>query len=158
MKKSKLIKETKKINEEIKSLRNKAMITVRDSFLEACGEIFNKYSDLKSFGFKAYTDFWNDGDAVSYHVHCDPEQLSINGEEIYGSELYDQISEEVWDKMANKNIPNSKYNVSVAEMVNEISSFISSFDEDLIKDVFGDHVEVTIGRKGIKIDEYIDHD
>jgi hypothetical protein len=44
-----------------------------------------------------------------------------------------------------------------AEAESEIEKFLANFDDDLMMDLFGDHVEIIVTAEGISVNEY-DHD
>ena len=94
--------------------------------------IFNKYPELKSFGWEQYTSYWNDGEPTSFSVYAYSDCIDINGEGEY-TENFKQAAQEI------------------EELLNSI--------EDCLLDIFGDHTKVTIYHDGsIKQEEYSDHD
>ena len=103
----------------------------RDQIDKICGEafeagvgiLFETYPELKSFGWRQYTPYFNDGDACYFSVHAD--EPDINGE---GSdEWYD---EEGWQNKA----------------ADDIAELVYSIDEGYLKRRFDDHAEVTVTR------------
>jgi hypothetical protein len=81
---------------------------------------------ITSFGFIAYTPYFNDGDTCRYGVYAD--EPDINGEHYWDLEKEDQ---EKFDDAAEK-----------------IASFIHSVPKEIIEAMFGDHVRITIYRDG----------
>lgn len=64
--------------------------------------------------------------------------------------IYQEAAEEF---LKEYNIGIDTYNTSEKA----IYDFFNSFGDDLMKDIFGDHVQVKITRKGLEVEEY-DHD
>lgn len=131
----------KKTRAGVAEVRAKATAEACGLFDEGVAEIFEKYPKLDSFSFKAYTDYFNDGDTCRYHVHCDLDYgltIKYDGEEIDADDD-DQRTKEI------------------ESIGSEIRSFVQGFDEDDIMAMFGDHIEVTIDRNGAKAEEYSDH-
>jgi hypothetical protein len=52
---------------------------------------------------------------------------------------------------------NPKYNPSDGEIEKDVKGFLEAIDEDTLKDLFGDHVQVTVKRSGTETEEY-EHD
>ena len=147
-------------------------------------EIFKQAPNLKSFGWRQYTPYFNDGDSCEFGVNVD--YPLINGEdEDYGDDVeisikiqdYKtleteedvRINNEVAEKAGmtwykNKKVGdnglcyNAKYDAAADKAVNEIKEVLASIPEDFFEDMFGDHVTVTIYADGnIDVADY-EHD
>lgn len=123
----------KAFKEQYNAARTAMIDQSRAAFKEMAEELFETHPTLESFAFKAFTVYFNDGDTCYYGVYCDPDSgLSINMETPVDEE--DEVLAEA------------------------VSSFIKEFDDDIIQDLFGDHIEVTVYRDGrAVIEEYTDH-
>lgn len=97
--------------------------------------LFDKYSpDIQSIGWSQYTPYFNDGDECVFSVQND--DLNMNGEYAYDLELTKEQS----------------------AALEEFSQILQSVPEDFYKDLFGDHVQVTVHADGkIDVEEY-EHD
>ncbi len=132
---------SKDIKTKLAALKEEYINTARAEFKRGTDELFEKYPTLKSFGFTAYTaytDYFNDGEACTYNVHSD--YPDINGER------YDDFG--YGEKEEQKELQ------KLAEIVTE---FLQQFDDDIFQELVGDHVEVSIDKKGIHTSDY-DHD
>lgn len=151
-----------KIKAELEAFEAKKQVFVEDlrkEFPTMFKELFDKSEKIESFGWRQYTPFFNDGDTCEFGVHAsDPD---INGEDIYNNDWFD------WriryylrgdEKYANLLTENPKLDVEAYKVVAEFISVIESIPEDFLKDLFGDHAQITIHKDGkIDVDEY-DHD
>jgi hypothetical protein len=66
-------------------------------------------------------------------------------------------SEEIYDENW-KIITNPDYNPHYSEIVKTIKEFLNQFDDEDMKDLFGDHVTVHITSNGVDVQEYEDHE
>ncbi len=126
---------SKSIKTQLKKLKDSYLEAARAEFKKGCDELFDKYPELTSFGFKAYTPYFNDVEECTYSAHTsEPDINGIDGYDMYGDEHKD------------------------AQKLQEIvADFLDEFDDDVYADIIGDHVQATITRKGIKIEDY-EHD
>jgi hypothetical protein len=94
--------------------------------------LFDKYPSVDTIRWHQYTPYFNDGDECTFSAHID--SLAINDDEMYET---------------------SDGNEEAAE---DFSTALGEISEEMLKDIFGDHVEVTVNRDGtVKTDEY-EHD
>lgn len=98
--------------------------------------IFEKYPNLEAFQWNQYTPYFNDGDECTfgvnecYYIKCIEDEELV---EVYEKEGYTDIAK-------------------------EINKILFKIDNDSMRMMFGDHVEIELYKDGkIKIDEY-DHD
>lgn len=140
---------------------------------------------VSSLSFKAYTAYYCDGDECTYYVYLDNEYIDVNGisyekweEEFKGklvSKRYssdqDKLEAALYLKLSNlKDLPEEvtvfKNEVTPAKLekyekaclaIDAFCNFLSEFESDLIRLVFGDHVEVTVSKEGVKLSPYTEH-
>ena len=126
---------------KMKAALEQANAIVKEAFLEASNEVFNKYPNIESFSWTQYTPYFNDGDECTFSAQTQYPQLTFtDGTEIdidYGSGDVD--AEDVVEEIA------------------AVKTFLAQFDESDYEEMFGDHVLVVVSRKGAKIKGY-DHD
>jgi hypothetical protein len=151
-----------KIKAELEAFEAKKKVFVEDlrkEFPTMFKELFDKSEKIESFGWRQYTPFFNDGDSCEFGVHAsDP---NINGSDMHDFDWYDWRVKYYLRgdaHYANLLTENSKIDIEACKVVEEFISVIESIPEEFLKDLFGDHVEVTISKDGtISVDEY-DHD
>ena len=133
------------LKEKMSTLRKQMQETGKEEFRKYSQQIFEKYPLLESFSWTQFTPYFNDGDTCYFGVNTEP-GLVYDGKKMnhYG-ELEDDI--EIEDELE------KKFN----EISNEISKFIEAFDENDMEAMFGDHVEITVKKDTVEIEEY-DHD
>jgi hypothetical protein len=144
------------VSEEYKAARVKiaeAIAAARELAKEAFTEESNKFlkdNNIESFSWVQYTPYFNDGDECIFGVRADDYYVQVNGIRLddYGQYNYDTREVEYPD------LPKEAPDPTVWKAV---STFIYQFDEEDLKHMFGDHVEVTITKDGATTEEY-EHD
>lgn len=113
---------------QVKSLREQLTQTGELFLVENIQKILNKYPQLERISWTAYTPYFNDGETCEFSSHHTwPE---IEGEDLkYGTPEYETIK-------------------------SELREFLSQFDDDLMYDLFGDHVQIVITREGLSVEEF----
>lgn len=149
---------------------DKSKIAFKDIF----SEFFNNNPEVENFSFKEYTVYFNDGDTCYFSVYSDAESIDINGINEYDDEDESEETFVTCIECGNEESSDVKFcpscgtefpKVEKTESLDydkareEVSSLLSIFDEDMMQEIFGDHVEVTINRDGsVDINEYTNHD
>ena len=132
------------LEKEIKDLQTKMQERGFQCIKEISKEIFDKYPELHSFSWDQYTPYFNDGDECVFRVN---DWLKVQFEDGYILEDWSSTSR----KYAKNESP--KY----MDAADEAYKLVSSIPEDVMKKIFGDHIEVTIRRNGIEVEDY-EHD
>lgn len=148
-----------KINEQLEAFKAKRADLVKqlqDEFPALLAPLFSESNRIESIGWRQYTPYFNDGDECVFGVHND--YLTINGIDDYdGDEKEIQfVKERVWDgKNWVDNEAIDRYEFSILQ---QIQTVLRSIPDDFYKDLFGDHVKVTVYKDGrIETEEY-EHD
>jgi hypothetical protein len=97
-------------------------------------EFFEKHEWVENFMWHQYTPYFNDGDECVFGVSNSEDSLEINGVDWYDG------------KKENK------------EVYEELSELLNAVPEEFYKDLFGDHVEITVNRDGTITKEEYEHD
>lgn len=112
-------------------------------FSEQSKELFEKHPTLVKFGWTQYTPYYNDGDDCIFSANLDYPKFLLVGMDkaLYDEEPYysdDEVTDEsiVWSS---------------------IREFLSQFDNSDVEILFGDHCEVIVTKKSVKVKEY-EHD
>lgn len=106
---------------------------VKDALIPSFNKYFEKYPTLDSFAWNQYTPYFNDGDTCEFSVNP---YVDIN----------------------NIDEGDLESNSTEAEISNDIRQLIEQIPEELMLDIYGDHVKVTIHRNTfVQVDQY-DHD
>jgi len=182
-----LAKRMRELNREMDKLRDQMVKESKKTFKTGIKELFNQYPDLKSFAWTQYTPYFNDGDECTFGAYTDSVYINGDTESVYPCELETLLdhanNKEKTIKKLLKEIEDSKndkyesswrkeYNEAKikeieeadpdeikdqAKMVRDIVDFLQLIDSDTLRDMFGDHVMVTVSRDGIETTEY-EHD
>ncbi len=160
------------IANKIKNLKDEYLKEGRIVFQQGCKEIFDKYP-INSFSWLQYTPYFNDGDECTFGVIAEDYGLSINDlnfddvphikkkdgkiyQQKYCSQTGKYVDEEVTE-LSVDGLPDNWmdwYN----DCCHDISKFIYSFEYDFLKNLFGDHVKVTINCDGTTSTSDYNHD
>ena len=169
------LQEIKSKIEAIQNQKEELTAQLRKDFAPMLMPLFEKSNGLiKSVGWIQYTPYFNDGDECVFSTNFDLDYgLRINGdpieeqnEPLFGCSLYalkkygtDDYASwiERYPEDAIKESSKEK-DLQLYSIVKEFHDVLSSIDESFYKDLFGDHVEVTIKSDGtVDTNEY-NHD
>jgi hypothetical protein len=143
---------------EQRELKKKFQTEAQAMFKEVTKEFFDKNPAITALVWTQYTPYFNDGDACVFRVNDvtftnapddELENVSPWGE-------YEGDLEDVWVEYFVKNIPDS--NDIDKKSCEFVSKMIGSSEmEDIMLEMFGDHVKVVATRNGFDVEDY-DHD
>lgn len=126
-----------------------------EDFKEATAALFVKHPSLTSFSFLLYTDYFNDGSPLSYNQY----PYRVNGED-GGTGVSDDGRAFVpsaggkWATLEQVKPPGPLWSF----WTNDLKDFVRSYDEEQMKAMFGDHVEVVVTREGYTVAPFEDHE
>jgi len=124
--------------EEFKQLREKLVNDVRVEFPSLIMPLMNMSDRIQSISWNQYTPWFNDGDTCEFSANY--RYLDINGQ--YSSTLF---RDEAWSE-ADKNV------------VKNMQEAMSVIPDEIYKDVFGDHAQITVSKDGTITVESYEHD
>ncbi len=138
--------------------RRKVLVEkLRIEFGTMFGPLFEKSDKIESMGWTQYTPYFNDGDSCTFRVN-EPDQ--INGEYDSNIEWYDwKVNYYLKEDRYKTDIEeNSAIDINACDAFLEFRELIESIQDDILKDLFGDHALVTVKRDGtVEVEEY-EHD
>lgn len=149
--------------------------SLRNDFAPMFKELFDKSNGkINSIGWKQYSPYFNDGEECIFSVKADLDYgITVNGECLDDSEL---ITIDVYtaQKILRKDgsyekwiakypeykidIDANKDQLELVKILVDASNLLYSIPEDFMKDLFGNHVEVTIKSDGTIETEGYEHD
>jgi len=153
-----------KIKAELKSFEEKKtafLAELQKEFPTMFKELFEKSKRITSIGWTQYTPYFNDGDTCEFSINVD--DLYVNGE--YEDEIEwldwrmkyilagDGDTDKYKEQLKDKELDYEEYKVLC-----EFKSVLQSIPEEFYKDLFGDHVQVTIKSDGTINKEEYEHD
>jgi hypothetical protein len=147
------------IMEKIKTLQAEAKEESRKLFHELAKEFFDTHPNVNSFGWRQYTPYFNDGDVCEFSVHASPDYgITINDVSADDDESLPEFPSSREPNYQQKRI---EYNLARDQALHDYkaaSEVVNKIDDDLMKELFGDHVTVTVFRDGTcKVNDY-EHD
>lgn len=129
-----------KLQKKYLDIKSKYSEELSEKYVYLFEEVFQKYPELKSFSFPAYTPYFNDGDECVFNVY---NVDIINGIDIYD---YDELTNGLFSEGAMKNA------------IEEIDAINYKLDSSIFQAAFGDHSLITVRRNmTVDIDDY-EHD
>jgi hypothetical protein len=132
--------------EQLKAMQADMKAKTQVFFKEGCKLLFEAHPELESFSWQQYTDYFNDGDTCRFHVHCYSESISLNGQYyedwVQSQKEAGKTEDEAW------------------ALLGAVSDFLSEFEDETMKAIFGDHVEITVSRDKTEpqVSPYTRHD
>lgn len=155
-----MLEELKAMKEEFAELKKTHLEKSKVMFTNICTKLFEKHPKLESFGWRQYTPYFNDGEECTFSAHVD--EPDING--IYGYDAdfekefvadYEKAPDPVTKQYGKKK--NENYDLEVFAAQKDVIKFLQNIDESVLRDLFDDHVRVTVTREGTDVEEY-EHD
>lgn len=126
---------------EISAKRKEFENDAKESLSVEFKKLFEENPTLESFSWRQYTDYFNDGDECTFSAHFYDDELTING--VRGWDDYSGEDKDIIERNRLRDI---------------ISELLHCIPEFILKDIFGDHVEITVDKDGIKTTSYTNHD
>lgn len=148
---------------ELSDLKDQIQTESSEIFDQFITEIFEKSPKLESFGWTQYTPYFNDGSTCIFSANTD--YLYINGVSYDEADWYEEMNTINWGTW-NQNLRkyegrteevNTKFDGELRDITDEISQFLSNFDNEFFLNKFGDHVEITVKKDGISVED-CEHD
>ena len=154
-----LQKTFEKFQREVAEARKRFQEKKQKMFKETFKQFFENNPAVTAVKWTQYTPFYNDGDPCKFRVNDpiftnasedDMDNVSVWGE-------YEGENESVWVAYFYeiKKLNVDGLNVADAELL--IEMMCSTKMEDIVENLFGDHVQVTATREGFDVHDY-DHD
>ena|SRR5690242_20398427 len=118
---------------------------LRKDFPALLAPLFEKYPGVKNVYWTQYTPYFNDGDTCEFSANVSYAELNHDADCDDDEEDEEGVTSE-----------RKKEEIEVPENAeDEFQEVLISIDESFYKDLFGDHVEVTVNRDGtIETEEY----
>jgi len=136
--------------EELKSkhaeLKTQILEESKAFFKSESAHLFQSNPSLESFSWKQYTPYFNDGEECVFSANTD--YVRINDVE---------DSEWASRKTLFGGKENKDYDPVISEIYPQVKEFLKNFDDETMKEMFGDHCQITVTRDEVKVDGY-DHD
>jgi len=161
--------------QEIQKQKDELTKQLRKDFAPMLKPLFEKSNGrINSFGWIQYTPYFNDGDECIFSVNIDLDYgIRVNGETLDDSDFFTSSlyslekylkkdgSYEKWIERYPEDaldLEKSKEELELYGILLDFKEILESIDDSFFKDLFGDHVEVTVFSDGkIETEEY-EHD
>jgi hypothetical protein len=159
---------TDNIKQKLAALKEDYKKTAEAMFHEGVKELFELHPSLDSFGFIAYSPYFNDGEECTFSARTDYPYINGHDNSDTSMEKHFEPREgdsDIWDKVGKWKYSNNYKDREwvdgdpvIDAMVKDVKEFLSSFDDDVWHDLIGNHVIVRISKDGIETEDYSDHD
>ena len=153
-----MFEKLKEMNQELEALKKVHLEKSKAMFTDVAKLLFEKHPKLESFGWNQYTPYFNDGEECTFSARTDePDINGLDGYEInFGDEqVTDWNSPKVGNEYPKK--ANPDYNPELHLAHQDVTEFLANMDEAVLRDLFGDHVQVLVTAGGTEVEEY-EHD
>lgn len=152
----------KDMQKELQAVKAKFTERATEEFTKAINQIFVEYPQLETIAWTQYSPYFNDGDECTFSVHActfsnaHADEFNLWGEfndkEDAKEKQYWAIGDEWYDD-EDANAPDGLRDVHT-----QFDSILQSAEfEDILHEMFGNHVKVICTKTGIDTEEY-DHD
>ena len=168
-----LLEEINKGVAEINEIREELMNKLRPKFQDIFTSVFDNYPMVEKLQWQQYTPYFNDGEECIFRVNdlcvildedlMDDDWYYESAFPLYDSMIrrYGTDEESEWDKERWSNLIKAFGSYEKVIEFNEffagVSSSFEGIPDDMMKQLFGDHAQVTVTKDAITVDEY-DHD
>lgn len=152
--------EFKKQIDDFNLAKAKLVDVVKDNLGKVVAAVLSKSNKIDNISWTGYTPYFNDGEEClfsttfgDFEVNIDPhEQYPAGTATFLDKEAYD------WSKTPSR-FPNPEYDLHEVAVMAELNKVLAPLNNnDLLKDIFGDHVWVTVSKSGVvNVKEY-EHD
>jgi hypothetical protein len=166
---------TEHIKQKLAELKQDYKKTAEGMFHDGVKELFEIHSLLDSFGFTAYSPYFNDGDECRFSAHTDYPYINGYNQDEEEDERDEHVMSNhfparegdsfIWDKVGKWKYSNDYKNKTwidgdkeIDAMVKDVREFLGSFDNDVWEELIGNHVIVRITKDGIETESYDGHD
>lgn len=129
------IKTFKATQKQIENLKKEWVKQGKEAFKDGIKSVFDAHPKMKSVKWRQYTPYFNDGEPCTFRACTDDPE--INDNDYYTDEDGTGMTREEFDA-AHK----------------EVTSYLALFNDEILESLFGDHCQVEVTRKGIKVSEY----
>lgn len=154
-----MFEELKTMNAELEALKKAHLEKSKTVFTDVTKKLFDAHPTLKSFGWKQYTPYFNDGDECVFSAQkYEPDINGINGYDVnFEHEFVTDYRSKDPITGAYPQIKNEDYNHELGLAVKDVKEFLDNVDDSVLRDLFGDHVKIKVTREGTEVEDY-DHD
>lgn len=126
-------------------------------------ELFTTIPEIKSIYWTQYAPYFNDGDSCTFSLNSiiisntDKAFVDYEGADLSDYLDEDDDSENLWAiddySIGKKEIPNKENLKLLKDFINTLHK-----SEELLEEIFGNHVKVIGTKSGFRIEDYSDHD
>jgi hypothetical protein len=165
----------KQFKQQYETARKQMLQQAGDAFKEFASDLFSDFPKLKSFGWTQYSPYFNDGDECVFSVNNDASSIRINGRDMDGCCDGDDEEVSTCTKCENELTDTTakfcdqcgtavpKEDIGMDDKEHEraakaTAKMLQQFEDAVLQDLYGNHVEVTVHRDGRAVVDSYDHD
>ena len=154
------------LNDRIAEINSEKQQLGKEVVKELTAEIF-KLGKVKMIYWNQYTPYFNDGQECTFRINdlmYSDRVVDFNPEHFDDEEVYDDAGDRIvlcygsmWECSSNvfTQVDIKSFGKETLTLLRKFRKFIDE-NEDLIKDIFGEHSEIFITEEGVVVEEY-DH-
>lgn len=143
--------------EKLNETKKQLMVQIQEKFSTTVVQFLNAQTKVNAIVWRQYTPYWNDGEACYFGRHgtfvvhsLSEEQMTDRDYDVYEfPEYYGSFYES--DK---KQFSEAGFTEKEVEQLEKLLRTLNDIPDDFYEFAFGDHVEVTITKDGVQVEEY----
>lgn len=142
-----------KLVEKFEKAKKEIQDQAKEAFLSASKELFDEYPELKSFGWTQYAPYFNDGNPCVFSVNAD--YPTINGyDEDRGSFQTDEEGGDYYDERE----LTEEEEKTIKKARRPVIKLLSALPDEIMQEIFGDDIRVTVTRNLKIVRDKVSHD
>lgn len=130
--KEQILQQIKDAKAEIARQKAELQKVIQANFHSLFQELFSKYPEMETITWNQYTPYFQDGDECIFSANVS--DALVNGKDRY----------------------DVRGDAKAMARLQDVTNFLALFDDEDYKGMFDDHVEITVTREKILVEEY-DH-
>lgn len=163
------VKKYQEARTKMAAARRQIEKTAKSVFKEMSAEFFENNPAIRSFGWNQYTPYWNDGNTCTFNANTEYPFFTFTAKDGRGLQYDENMGEltelgtAVKDEEADveyspdETIDYTPYEKEINKHSKAVTNFLGEFSEDDLQTMFGDHQQITVTPKKVKIEDY-EHD
>lgn len=144
------------LKEEIKTRRAEMIETSKKLFTEEASALFERHPCLNRFYWNQFTPYYADGDIPEFGANTEDVSIFFNDHPVEEEEEYDDDDDDGgFQPYGHTTRPDdSPYSKEQWSAGLAVYNFLQVFDNETLKDTFGDHAKIIVTKDGAVTEEY----
>lgn len=141
--------------EKVRLAREEARKVMSDALSQCALEVFRAHPEITGFKWRQFTPYFNDGDECVFSVDSDYPSLKLNVQHpFYSTQVEEALDSDEFlsgYELEFYKTPHHAWQETYRPAWEAVKDFVRGFDDDDMKSMFGDHIEVTVSFDGSSV-------